>query len=93
MQNGAPGEGPNGQAMMQDANGAPATNPAMAGAAPETTTEAPQDLRRKPGKLRDALAKAAKARTVKAIGEIEEAKLVRATDSNRQLQEVLVDFW
>jgi uncharacterized protein (DUF1800 family) len=97
MKNGVPTPGgePNGQPTMQDANGAPAPHAAMAttGAAPETLAEAPQELRRKPGKLRDALAKAAKAKTVKAIGEIEEAKLVRATDSNRQLQEVLVDFW
>ena len=53
----------------------------------------PQELRRKPDRLKDALAKAAKARTVAAIGEIEQAKLVRAVDSKRQLQEVLVDFW
>jgi uncharacterized protein (DUF1800 family) len=32
-------------------------------------------------------------RTVEAIGQLEDAKLVRAIDSNRQLQEVLVDFW
>ncbi|MDQ2733078.1 MAG: DUF1800 domain-containing protein [Armatimonadota bacterium] len=31
--------------------------------------------------------------TIEAIGELETAKLVRATESNRQLQEVLVDFW
>ena len=32
-------------------------------------------------------------RSVAAIGQLEQAKLVRAIDSNRQLQEVLVDFW
>ena len=32
-------------------------------------------------------------RSVAAIGELEQAKLVRAIDSERQLQEVLVDFW
>jgi uncharacterized protein (DUF1800 family) len=32
-------------------------------------------------------------RTVAAIGQLEQAKLVRAVDSERQLQEVLVDFW
>jgi uncharacterized protein (DUF1800 family) len=75
-------------------NGAMPSNSAAANnAAPETPTESPNELRRKPGKIADALAKAAKARTVEAIGEIEEAKLVRAVDSNRQLQEVLVDFW
>jgi uncharacterized protein (DUF1800 family) len=81
-------------APMTDGANAMQANPAMAAnAAPETSTEAPQELRQKPGKLVDALAKAAKAKTVEAIGEIEEAKLVRAVDSNRQLQEVLVDFW
>ena len=82
-----PAATPGGEAMTsQPAMSANAT-------APETPTESPQELRRKPGKLRDALAKAAKAKTVEAIGEVEEAKLVRAVDSNRQLQEVLVDFW
>jgi uncharacterized protein (DUF1800 family) len=66
---------------------------ATANAAPETPTAAPQELRNKKGALADAVEKAAKAQTVKAIGEIEEAKLVRAVDSKRQLQEVLVDFW
>jgi uncharacterized protein (DUF1800 family) len=32
-------------------------------------------------------------RSVAAIGELEQAKLVREVDSPRQLQEVLVDFW
>jgi uncharacterized protein (DUF1800 family) len=32
-------------------------------------------------------------RSVAAIGQLEKAKLVRAVDSKRQLQEVLVDFW
>ena len=75
--------------------GTGATTPAMQpnAAPPETSTESAQELRKKPGKLADALAKAAKARTVAAIGELEEAKLVRAVDSNRQLNEVLVDFW
>lgn len=31
--------------------------------------------------------------TIEAVGELQTAKLVRAADSNRQLQEVLVDFW
>jgi uncharacterized protein (DUF1800 family) len=81
--------------MMQNENGAMPGNPAMTAnnAAPETPAEAPNELRKKPGKLADALAKALKAKTVEAIGEIEEAKLVRACDSNKQLQEVLVDFW
>ncbi len=32
-------------------------------------------------------------RTVAAVGQLEQAKLVRAIESQRQLQEVLVDFW
>ena len=32
-------------------------------------------------------------RSVAAIGQLEQAKLVRAVNSQRQLQEVLVDFW
>jgi uncharacterized protein (DUF1800 family) len=86
----------NGASTMQGENGAMQGNPAMTAnntAAPETPAESPNELRKKPGKLADALAKALKAKTVEAIGEIEEAKLVRAVDSNRQLQEVLVDFW
>jgi uncharacterized protein (DUF1800 family) len=101
MENGAPGQPmantdppANGAPMAGgEANAMPANPATAANAAPETSTETPQELRRKPGKLVDALAKAAKAKTVEAIGEIEEAKLVRAIDSNRQLQEVLVDFW
>ena len=37
--------------------------------------------------------KANQYRTVAAIGQMDQAKLVRAVDSERQLQEVLVDFW
>jgi len=89
------------QGVEATPNGNPAdspmqSNPAMTAnnnAAPETPAESPNELRKKPGKLVDALAKALKAKTVEAIGEIEEAKLVRAVDSNKQLQEVLVDFW
>jgi uncharacterized protein (DUF1800 family) len=36
---------------------------------------------------------AGKWRSVAAIGQLEQAKLVRAVESQRQLQEVLVDFW
>jgi uncharacterized protein (DUF1800 family) len=32
-------------------------------------------------------------RSIAAIGQLEAARLIRATDSPRQLQEVLVDFW
>jgi uncharacterized protein (DUF1800 family) len=39
------------------------------------------------------LAEASQYRSVSAVGELIQAKLVRAIDSNRQLQEVLADFW
>jgi uncharacterized protein (DUF1800 family) len=45
------------------------------------------------GKLAGLVAKANQYRSVAAIGQLEQAKLVRAIDSQRQLQEVLVDFW
>jgi uncharacterized protein (DUF1800 family) len=45
------------------------------------------------GKLAGALAKANQYRSVAAVGQLEKAKLIRAVDSERQLQEVLVDFW
>ena len=44
-------------------------------------------------KLKGMVDKANQYRSVAAIGQLEQAKLVRAVDSNRQLQEVLVDFW
>lgn len=45
------------------------------------------------GKMAGLIEKATENRTVSAIGQLEQAKLVRAVDSPRQLQEVLVDFW
>jgi uncharacterized protein (DUF1800 family) len=39
------------------------------------------------------MAKVNEYRAVAAVGQLEQAKLVRAVDSPRQLQEVLVDFW
>ena len=39
------------------------------------------------------LAEASQYRSVAAIGQLDQAKLVRAVDSERQLQEVLADFW
>ena len=44
-------------------------------------------------RMQDMAGKAAQFKTVAAIGQMEQAKLVRAIESNRQLQEVLVDFW
>jgi uncharacterized protein (DUF1800 family) len=43
--------------------------------------------------MAEKIALASKFRSVTAIGQLEQAKLVRAVDSQRQLQEVLVDFW
>jgi uncharacterized protein (DUF1800 family) len=58
---------------------------------------APQIQPPPPGTPKDRLegmvAKANEYRSVAAIGQLEQAKLVRAVDSERQLQEVLVDFW
>ncbi len=45
------------------------------------------------GKPAEMVEKANQYRSVAAIGQMEQAKLVRAVDSRRQLQEVLVDFW
>jgi uncharacterized protein (DUF1800 family) len=45
------------------------------------------------GKLAGQAAKANEVRSAVAVAQLEQAKLVRAIDSNRQLQEVLVDFW
>ncbi len=45
------------------------------------------------GKLDRMVDQARQYRSVAAIGQLEQAKLVRAVDSERQLQEVLVDFW
>ena len=44
-------------------------------------------------RLADLVQKTNQYRSVAVIGQLEQAKLVRAIDSNRQLQEVLVDFW
>ncbi len=43
--------------------------------------------------MAEKIALASQFRSVAAIGQLEQAKLVRAVDSQRQLQEVLVDFW
>jgi uncharacterized protein (DUF1800 family) len=46
-----------------------------------------------PEGLAKRIEEASKWRSVAAVGQLEQAKLVRAVDSQRQLQEVLVDFW
>lgn len=45
------------------------------------------------GNTMNMIDEANKWRSVAAIGQLEQAKLVRAIESRRQLQEVLVDFW
>lgn len=57
------------------------------GTSPEQADPKPQ------GKMARLMDKANENRTVMAVGQLEQAKLVRAVDSPRQLQEVLVDFW
>jgi len=54
--------------------------------------EPPQPFRPQ-GNLTNAVAMAEQFRSVAAIGQLEQAKLVREVESPRQLQEVLVDFW
>jgi uncharacterized protein (DUF1800 family) len=74
------GNGPAGvQLNMQEQTVSPPMNADAAPAAPT-----PQQ------KLATLLALA---RSVSAIGQLQQDKLIRAVESNRQLQEVLVDFW
>jgi len=47
----------------------------------------------KPKTTRDKLIEATGHDAIRAIGELQQAKLIRATMSERQLNEVLVDFW
>jgi uncharacterized protein (DUF1800 family) len=61
----------------------PPSAPAMSAPAPAT----------KEARIADQVGKANQIRSIAAVGELEEAKLMRAIESNRQLQEVLVDFW
>jgi len=46
-----------------------------------------------PGNIMNQINQANQWRSVAVIGQLEQAKLVRDINSNRQLQEVLVDFW
>jgi len=77
----------NGQGEIEQpsANAGPVVNPNQGEQQPMQMT--PQD------KMAKALDQAKQYRSVAAIGQLEQAKLVRAIDSQRQLQEVLVDFW
>jgi len=78
----------NGQGGQQP--GAPGANQSQAGIQPEVPRKGQNQP---PGDMENMINKADQWRSVAAIGQLEQAKLVRAVDSNRQLQEVLVDFW
>ena len=52
-----------------------------------------QDVTLNQGNIMNLINQVDQWRSVAAIGQLEEAKLVRAIDSNRQLQEVQVDVW
>ncbi len=67
---------------------------AAAGGGPNTNQMAAPAMPLSPeAKLAKMVEQAGQYRSVAAIGQLEQAKLVRAVDSERQLQEVLVDFW
>jgi uncharacterized protein (DUF1800 family) len=78
-----------GQGLMPPAstNAAPGAPPAMDQVAAPAMPLSPQ------AKLAKMVDQANQYRSVAAIAQLEQAKLVRAVDSERQLQEVLVDFW
>jgi uncharacterized protein (DUF1800 family) len=61
-----------------------ATAPADGAAPPQPPAQMPGE---RLGKLLAAV------RSVSAVGQLQQDKLIRAAESNRQLQEVLVDFW
>jgi uncharacterized protein (DUF1800 family) len=65
----------------------PAQGDVQPATAPSTPPAAPG------AKMAALLGKVGQVRSVTAVGQLEEAKLMRAVESNRQLQEVLVDFW
>jgi uncharacterized protein (DUF1800 family) len=68
-------------------NAGPVEPPPMT---PPTPPVMPSTLQ---GKLAALVERTNQYRSVAAIGQLEQAKLVRAINSERQLQEVLVDFW
>jgi uncharacterized protein (DUF1800 family) len=70
-----------------------AANAQGTAADPNATQIEPQPPIAPQGGMANLLNLADQFRTVAAIGQLEQAKLVRAVESQRQLQEVLVDFW
>jgi uncharacterized protein (DUF1800 family) len=84
------------QKQLAAANGLGQAGQPMANAAGanETPNQAQPPMQVSPeAKMAGMVEKANQYRSVAAIGQLEQAKLVRAVDSHRQLQEVLVDFW
>ncbi len=79
------------QKQLAEANAQ--ANPAAANAPQNPANVPPPAPIQPPNKIGDMLNEADQWRSVAAIGQLEQAKLVRAVDSERQLQEVLVDFW
>jgi len=69
---------------------AAASNPNALPPADQIQSPAPNSAKGAIGKMLDM---AVQYRSVAAVGQLEQAKLVRAVESKRQLQEVLVDFW
>jgi uncharacterized protein (DUF1800 family) len=84
----------NGEVQGQGQVEQPAANAAPTQDAGQNQTQVEQASQIPPqGKLAGLVKKANEYRSVAAIGQLEQAKLVRAVNSPRQLQEVLVDFW
>src|SRR5580658_1384745 len=78
--------------QKQDAANAQAQEQVQ-GQAGSGQVQAPAPLPPTQGNLMNLINQVDQWRSVAAIGQMEQAKLVRAINSNRQLQEVLVDFW
>ena len=70
-----------------------AANAGQGEIAPQSPPEQPAMQLTPQEKMAKMVDQANQYRSVAAIGQLEQAKLVRAIDSERQLQEVLVDFW
>jgi len=79
--------------QTQAANPSPTANPPAMEKTGANDQIAPPPPVQPQDKLANMVEKAKQFRTVAGVGELEQAKLVRAVDSQRQLQEVLVDFW
>jgi len=83
----------NGTAQAAQPPGQPMINNAANGNANQNLNQNQIEPPPPPRNMAEMAQRANQYRTVAAIGQLEQAKLVRAVDSERQLQEVLVDFW